>query len=46
VRRLRRAAKSRQTLRIKTSLPTLRLSVTVPAGDGYEAATATRTLRR
>jgi hypothetical protein len=46
VRRLRRAAKSRQTLRIKTSLPTLRLSVTVPAGDGSEAATATRTLRR
>ncbi len=46
VRRLRRAAKPRQTLRIKTSLRTLRLSVTVPAGDGYEAATATRTLRR
>ena len=46
VRRLQRPAKTRQTLRITTSLRTLRLSVTVPAGEGYEAATATRTVRR
>ncbi len=46
VRRLRRAAKTRQTLRIKTSLRTLRLRATAPAAAGLEAATATRTIRR